>query len=484
MSFPHILSWVCRDWQRIVDTIPVIWSSIRIAQIVHLKTDIRPLLMEYLSKSSGHSLKISILEENSQYYAFPQDQDFWHPEKTLSPLQQDVFLYLMRKAAVRCQELEFRLRKHAIPFNPSEVIEFPILRSLRTDVTAESSGNTYGWLCKILKPAPRLTCLSTHTFPYLRDNPYKANLTVLEINDGSYHNLPGLLRVCKRLRSLVVNRLRLSSRSNNNLAEIEVPHLRTLHLSIIEDPSRMATFFDRLKATSLADLRLTFSCQSIYDDSIRWPQTSLVQMLKRHASSITRLTLEVLRPEADPMPEELSLSEIVQAVPRLTYLKLGLEIFEDSDLELALRCMSALKYQQPGPQHKEVLRGLEVAIVHFQGGAQLSNRRAQAVAKRLLEVAESRTRDRLEGVQGVVPLSTMCVALGDMDDEDCFGTDSERWSDTDSETEDAGENLPSWSALVSSRAITGRARAVEKAGVRCFFGKWKDFESMANCRPI
>ncbi|KAK1224354.1 hypothetical protein PQX77_012738 [Marasmius sp. AFHP31] len=486
VSFPHTLSRVCRGWKRMVDAMPTIWCSIRIAQLPYLRTDIRPLLVEYLSKSSGHPLKISVLEEHSKHYASPHYRGFLRPEKTLSPLQQDVFLLLIRDAAVQCEELEFYLSNQDFPLNSSDVIEFPILQSLRTEVPAESGNKMYGWLCKILKQSPHLTRLSARKFPYLRDIPRKENLTVLEIKDGDMYNLPKLLRVFNRLESLTVNQLCLPDRDYTNLADIEPPHLRTLHLTIADDPSRMSALFDHLRATSLTDLRLSFDCRSDYNEDddplIHWPQTSFVQMLGRHASSITRLDLEVLRSGDEPMPEELSLAEIVQAVPRLTYLKLGLEILEDSDLELALRCMSALKYRDPGRQHKDVLWQLKVAIFRFQRGVQLTKKKAQAVAKRLLEVAESRTRDRLDGVDGVMPMSTVCVALGDMDDDDYYSIDSERWSDTDGETEDGDENLPSWSALVGSRAMTERARAVKKAGIRCFFGGWEDFESMVDCR--
>ncbi|KAF9267890.1 hypothetical protein L218DRAFT_841394, partial [Marasmius fiardii PR-910] len=55
ISLPHTLSRVCRHWQKIVVTHPFLWSSIRIKPSI-LKTDIRPLLMEYLEKSCSHPL--------------------------------------------------------------------------------------------------------------------------------------------------------------------------------------------------------------------------------------------------------------------------------------------------------------------------------------------------------------------------------------------------------------------------------------------
>ncbi|KAL0065664.1 hypothetical protein AAF712_007305 [Marasmius tenuissimus] len=488
VSLAHKLSWVCKGWGRIVDSIPVIWSSIRIRKLPNLKTDIRPLLLEYISKSSGCPLKISLLEETPEDCTSPHLQGLLRNEKRLSPLQEDVFLLLMREAAPRCEELEFCLGDCEAPRNPlNEVIDFPILRSLRADILAIFPDTMYGWLSKILKQAPHLTCLSTRKFPY-HDIHHEANLTVLEIRNGYPCDLPRLLRGYKGLQSLVVGQLCIPIPNHTNLTEIELPHLRTMHLRIIQDPFRMVGLFDCLRATSLADLRLGFRFElddGIDDGPISWPQASLTRMLGRHASSLERLELEIIRNDMESMPQELSLVEIVQAVPGLAQLKLGLEIFKDSDLELVLRCMSALEYRSSGPECEQALRKLEVVIIHFLGGDKLRGNKAETVAKRLLEVAESRTRERLSGVDGAAPMTTMCVALGGMedDDDDYPRVKSERWH-LNGDSEDGDQRPPLWSALVSSRAITERARAVERAGTRCFFGEWEDFEGMMDRRSI
>ncbi|KAK1223913.1 hypothetical protein PQX77_012391 [Marasmius sp. AFHP31] len=440
VSLPYKLSWVCKGWGRIAESIPVIWSSIRLRKLPYLKTDIRPLLLEYISKSSGHPLRVSLLDEDFEDPT-PSFRLFCNGRR-LSSLQQDVFLLLMREAAARCEELEFYLDDYEAPRSLlNEVIDFPILRSLRANVLATSPDKMYGWFLKILKQAPHLTCLSTRKFPY-RDIPHEANLTVLEIINGEFCDLPRLLHGCKGLESLVVDQLCIPILNHTNLAEIELPHLRTMHLSTIEDPSRMVGLFDCLKATSLADLRLGFFYEldeGIYDGPISWPQASLIRMLGRHASSIIRLEMEIIRPDMESMPEELSLVEIVHAVPGLAQLKLDLEIFKDS------------------PEYERVLRRLEEVIIHFSGGNRLRNDEAETVAKRLLEVAESRTRERLGGVDGAVPMSTICVALGDMDDNDGIYpcVKSERWN-SNVGSEDGGQSSPLWSALVSSRAITER----------------------------
>ncbi|KAL0065672.1 hypothetical protein AAF712_007313 [Marasmius tenuissimus] len=477
LSLPHALSWVCKDWKRMVDFIPAVWASIRISQLPTVEADLRPVLEEYLSKSSGRPLKISLLEHGPSHYNSIYYREPSRSKKHLSPLQKEVFLLLMKGSATRCEELELHLNYFDVSAPPKD-LAFPILRSLTTDVATHPSNKMYSWLSQVLEQAPHLVFLSTQTLPFFHNFSHRHNLRRLEIHNAQEvsFSLPALLRDCDTLESLTVKRITLLSRNDFDMSDIYLSHLRTLHLTVLEDPSNMARLFDRLRATSLTDLSLIFHCQ--FDDPddmdfdnelpISWPQSSFVQMLKRHSRTLTRLELEINRVDDQPMSDEFKLAEIAQAVPRLTYLKLGLDVLERRDLELAAQSISALMYQHPG-----LLPKLEEAVIYFQDSCGFVKKDAERVANQLLQVAESRTRESSVAVDDVTTLATMCVALGDMASDGGFDTDSEGWPDFD---EEGNVREESWSALVSSRAMEERARALERVGTWCFFGKSKDFE--------
>ncbi|KAK1229567.1 hypothetical protein PQX77_007393 [Marasmius sp. AFHP31] len=479
LSLPHTLSWVCKDWKRMVDVIPALWTSIRISQFPTVEVDLRPVLKEYLSKSSGRALRISLLEHSPSHYNSTYYRESSLSIRHLSFLQKGIFLFLMKGVARRCEELELSLNYSDV-FAPPENLAFPILRSLTADIATYSSNKMYTWLSKILEQAPRLNFLSTRTLPSVHSFPRGHNLRRLEIRNARdvTFSLSALLHDCGTLESLMVENL--SSIGNDfDLTDIYLPHLRTLNLTVLDDPSRMARLFARLRAISLTDLSLTFHGQC--DDPgdlnfgelpISWPQASFVRMLKRHSGTLTRLELEIHRGDDQPMSDEFKFAEIAQAVPRLTYLKLGLDVLMRGDLKLATESMSTLIYQHPG-----LLPKLEEAIIHLQVSCGFVKKDAEMVANRLLQVAESRTRASLVVMDDVTPLATMCVALSDMaggmaisDDSD---TDSEEWPDFDEEGRVREEP---WSDLVRSRAMDERARALERAGTRCFFGKLKDFD--------
>ncbi|KAK1223912.1 hypothetical protein PQX77_012392 [Marasmius sp. AFHP31] len=338
------------------------------------------------------------------------------------------------------------------------------------------------WLIKILKQAPRLISLSTYNLPHFRDDvpdPLKGNIESLEIGSGNANDILCLLRDYRRLESLVVKRVFWHNGPINGAALYdclsELPHLRVLHLGVKGDPIRMDTFFDHFRAASLTELTLAFDCKRYWEDvdndseALYWPRISFARMLKRHADTLTQLELEILRDEGRQLAEDFSLAEAVLAVPGLSHTKLGLNAFEDSDVATILEGIAALEYRESG----ETLHRLKAAIIDIQGGRYLPKVTIEEIAKRLLDVAESRTNDRLAGVDAI-PMSTMCVTFSrTFTAFDSHSADTEDSSDAELEGE-VQESRP-WSTLVSNRAISERGRAVEKAGTRCFFGRWGDF---------
>ncbi|KAJ8088647.1 hypothetical protein PM082_013890 [Marasmius tenuissimus] len=489
VSLPHSLSWVCKFWTEIADSLPAIWSSIRIGGFSHLKTDIRPLLTEYLSKSSGRPLKISILEEYpDDRRAMPQGRRIRLNQPLLSPLQQDVFLMLMKQAGVQCKEFEFQFNDCDFRGEPPELIEFPNLRSLRVEIfTDPAMTRMHDWLIKILTQAPRLISLSIYNLPHFRDDvpdSLKENIETLEIGSGNANDILYLLRDYRRLKSLVVKRVFWHNGPINGAlydSLSELPHLRVLHLGVKGNPIRMGTFFDRFRAVSLTELTLTFDCklehgrwEDGYNDSVAlsWPQTSFARMLKRHADTLTQLELEIIRGEGRPLAGNFLLAEAILAVPRLSRFKLGLEVFKDSDVEKILHVMSALEYLE-----SDTILKLKEAIIHIQGSGRLSKAAVEAVARKLLSVVESRTKGRLAGVENSIPMTTMCVALSETIECDPCYSDAEDSLDEELQVETRILEEPRpWSDLVSIRTIEERGRAVEKAGTRCFFGRWREFK--------
>ncbi|KAJ8088638.1 hypothetical protein PM082_013881 [Marasmius tenuissimus] len=152
VSLPHSLSRVCKQWKEMVDSLPGLWTSIRIRGLPHLKTDIRPLLMEYFSKSSERRLKVSTFEENPKEHTSSYYQSSL--KKRFTPLQQDVILLLMKGVGARCEELDFQLNNCDFHSEPSELIGLPILRSIHLGAFAGPVNQMYGWLVRMLKQAP------------------------------------------------------------------------------------------------------------------------------------------------------------------------------------------------------------------------------------------------------------------------------------------------------------------------------------------
>ena len=70
-----------------VDSAPADWSSIWVSQLPTLEADLHPVFKEYLSKSSGHLLKISILDQSHSRYGSTRYGEYSYPKRHFSPLQ-------------------------------------------------------------------------------------------------------------------------------------------------------------------------------------------------------------------------------------------------------------------------------------------------------------------------------------------------------------------------------------------------------------
>ena len=105
--------------------------------------------------------------------------------------------------------------------------------------------------------------LLTEKLPSLKYIPHIKNLKNLEVCDAQHagFNLSAFLRACDKLESLSAKKVSLPDRYRIDLADIYLPHLRTLQLTILEDTFRMVAIFDQPRAPPLTDLKLTFNCQ-------------------------------------------------------------------------------------------------------------------------------------------------------------------------------------------------------------------------------
>ncbi|KAG7090700.1 hypothetical protein E1B28_009794 [Marasmius oreades] len=469
-SIPHTLSRVCKQWKRIVDSVPVLWSSMRI-RFSKLQTDIRPLLTEHLEKSRTNPLRISFEEENPN---FPHRGFPMHPyHQHLNPIQEQCFLHLMTRMAPRCEELEF-----CFPYDlrePPLNIKLPLLRSFRSDLLPHQHENTM-WLWNNAQRASHLEHLSLY---YLPEVPEIATERLLSLE---FQDVPNgssfltLLQECHCLESLVVKDVHFDQNDSvvQNIDAIHLPHLQRMSLGTEEEPQTLAFFFDALDAPCLTAVQLEFNIipeeMDDFDDEetgeVSFPQEAVIGMLKRHSPSLRQLGLTFHRDDEESVLVDFSWSGILQAVPELRRVSCFADFFHlDSNLAEVRTLLSSLQCPtSPSSSEGVLVPRLEEVFLRLGEGCKPDQGQSEALWKAMIEMAESRSNDRLSAEANITPLRALCVTwLGEEEGSVCGLSD--------------GKN--NWFPL--DEALSGRLNALELSGTTCFFVDLQKYLAELRC---